>query len=92
MPFAVDKQAKVAAVTRLIYLDRQRNDPGGSDPTLAEIVAAINAVFDVLDGSAFRTTMIAAIDAATAPTNIPGPQQKRIVARVMEEFFRDELT
>ena len=92
MPFAIDKQANVSAITRLVYLDRLKNDAGGSDATLQEYTDAINAVFDVLDSAAFRNSMISAIDTATAPTNLPGPQQKRIVARVMEEFFREELS
>lgn len=92
MPFAADKQAQLSAVTRLVYLDRLRHDAAGSDSTLTEYVDAINAVFDVLDGAAFRAEMITEIDTATSPTVIPGAQKKRIVARVMEEFFRDELT
>lgn len=81
------------AVLRLSHVDILQKEPAeDGNQTDQEIIDAAIAVYAWLDNNAnFGTPLAGVIDTATSPTVIATAVKKRLVARVLEHYSRDEL-
>ena len=73
--------------------ERDIKDLGKSDIpyTRPMIQGAVQAVRNILDSNAFRTTVSDAIDTATSPLVMTNAEKKRLFGRVIERMFRIEV-
>ena len=84
---------ELAGILRQCIRDIKDKDAVSNIPfTRPEILAAAQAIRDILDSAAFRTAVSDAINAAITPTTMTVAQKKRLFGRVIQAMFGGEVT
>ena len=89
---AVLLNSEQATILHRFVSDIKKRD-GVTDIPLSrpEIWAAAQAIRDVLDSAAFRTSVSNAINTAISPSTMTGTQKKRLFGRVIELLWLGEV-
>ena len=84
---------ELAGILRQCIRDIKDKDGTNDIPfTKPEILAAAQAIRDILDSAAFRTAVSDAINAAITPTTMTPVQKKRLFGRTIQALFSGEVT